>query len=406
MSGQFDICVIGAGISGASFAYRCARAGASVVVLEKETQPGGCIKSHRYNDGLIAELGTRTLTNTYKTVIELLEDAGADHLIETLETSKFKLAVGDSHKSILSQLSFMSAALSLPKMFFADKTGKSLKTHYSSVFGEKNYERLFRYAFSAVLSQPADDYPADLLFRKRERDKTRPKQFTLKGGNLALVETLLGQSNIELRMSAQADSITREQGHFSIDASDRGLISAKSIAIAVPSNAAAQLTRHVAPNLSALLSQLKSGPIYTVHVAVKQDRAVPNLTSNLIGVDKPYYSVIHTPGDAKDTYSFHFKGDARPADADLPDILAQALQCDPSEIDIVTTRESVLPHLKADKLDIIKEIERTLDTSDVFLPCNYLQGLSVEDCCLQSKREFERWTEHRLSSVHGTMTGL
>ncbi|MEM7660864.1 MAG: FAD-dependent oxidoreductase [Pseudomonadota bacterium] len=397
MTQTFDVCVIGAGISGASFAYRCAQDGASVVVLEKEARPGGCIKSHRHNDGLVTELGTRTLTNSYRTMIELLEDAGASDLIEPLETSKFKLAVGDDHKSILSQLSFLSAALSLPKMFGADKTGKSLKEHYGYVFGARNYDRLFRHAFAAVLSQPADKYPAELLFRKRERDKSRPKQFTLEGGNLTLVETLLGQANIELALSVAVNAISQKGEGFEITSDGHPTINARHIAIAVPSNVATRLTRSIAPDLSPLLGELRSGRIHTLHAALRRDRGAENVSSNLIGVDKPYYSVIHTPGETRDIYCFHFNGDAKPSDEDIPIIMASALKCDPDELEMISTGQSVLPQLSVDQLDTVAAIKTYLETSDIYLPCNYLEGLSVEDCCLQSKREYERWAKRRLS---------
>jgi len=403
---QVDVCVVGAGISGASFAFRCAQDGASVAVLEKEPRPGGCIKSYRHNDGLVSELGTRTLTNTYRTVIELLERAGADHLIEPLETSKFKLAVGNDHKGILSRLSFLSIALSLPNMFGADKTGKSLKQHYGQVFGRRNYDRLFRHAFSAVLSQPADDYPAELLFRKRERDKSRPKQFTLKGGNLTLVEALLGQANIELMPSTGVTAIAREKQGFRIATSGRDTIKAKSLAIATPSNVAAPLTTDIAPYLSALLDELPSGQLHTVHVALARDPNRRNVATNLIGVDKPYFSMIHTPSDNRDIYCFHFNGDAPPPQDQIPEIMSEALQCQPSDIEHISECQSVLPHLSADKLETISKIEEYLKTADIYLPCNYLQGLSVEDCCLQSKQEHARWTTQHLSSVHSAMTGL
>lgn len=406
MTEQYDVCVIGAGISGASFAYRCARSGASVAVVEKDARPGGCIKSHRYNDGLVAELGTRTLTNSYRTVIELLEDAGADDLIEPLETSKFKLAVGEKHKSIFSQLSFFAVAMALPNMLGADKTGKSLKGYYGNIFGRRNYDRLFRHAFAAVLSQPADNYPAELLFRKRERDKTRPKQFTLKGGNLSLVETLLGQANIQLLPSTEITSITRAKSGFSIDAENSAEIMAGSLAIATPSDAATLLTADIAPELSELLGELRSGRIHTVHVALPHGRATPNVSSNLIGVEKSYFSVIHTPGETRDVYCFHFDGAAKPSDVDLPGIMAEALMCSPDEIEIVSVKQSVLPRLSVDKLDTVAAIENYLETSDIYLPCNYLQGLSVEDCCLQSKKEYERWTEQHLLSAHTAMTAL
>ena len=43
---------------------------------------------------------------------------------------------------------------------------------------------------SAVPSQSADEFPADMLFKKRSRRKDVMRSFTLKGGKIALIELL------------------------------------------------------------------------------------------------------------------------------------------------------------------------------------------------------------------------
>ena len=44
---DYDLLIIGAGISGLSMAHYAAGAGWNALVLERERQPGGCLCSHR-----------------------------------------------------------------------------------------------------------------------------------------------------------------------------------------------------------------------------------------------------------------------------------------------------------------------------------------------------------------------
>ena len=44
----YDNLVIGGGISGLGLAHLCVRQGLRTLVLERETQAGGCIHSHRF----------------------------------------------------------------------------------------------------------------------------------------------------------------------------------------------------------------------------------------------------------------------------------------------------------------------------------------------------------------------
>ena len=60
-----EVIVVGGGISGIAFAWKAARAGRSVLLLESGTRFGGCLHSHRTADGYWHELGAHTTYNSY-----------------------------------------------------------------------------------------------------------------------------------------------------------------------------------------------------------------------------------------------------------------------------------------------------------------------------------------------------
>ena len=76
---QFDAIVIGAGISGLSFASYAAGAGLSTLVIERSERVGGCFHSHRFEGkaaGFWLELGAHTCYNSYGGLIGIMEQHG------------------------------------------------------------------------------------------------------------------------------------------------------------------------------------------------------------------------------------------------------------------------------------------------------------------------------------------
>ena len=53
---KYDVIVIGSGLGGLICARQLAKAGRSVLVLERHTQPGGCLQSYR-RDGITFDTG-------------------------------------------------------------------------------------------------------------------------------------------------------------------------------------------------------------------------------------------------------------------------------------------------------------------------------------------------------------
>jgi oxygen-dependent protoporphyrinogen oxidase len=76
-----DVVVVGSGVSGLAFAWKAARAGRKVTVLEREARIGGCFHSYRRPDGYWFEMGAHTCYNSYGGFLDIAVATGADKKI-------------------------------------------------------------------------------------------------------------------------------------------------------------------------------------------------------------------------------------------------------------------------------------------------------------------------------------
>ena len=88
---QYDVIIIGAGITGMTCAYQLTRKHKNVLVLERENRIGGQIHSWQI-DGFTFESGPNTGVIKYPEVAELFEQLGESCTLETAkESSKRRL---------------------------------------------------------------------------------------------------------------------------------------------------------------------------------------------------------------------------------------------------------------------------------------------------------------------------
>ncbi|HMM37028.1 MAG TPA: FAD-dependent oxidoreductase, partial [Thermoanaerobaculia bacterium] len=197
--------MVGGGISGLSFAFEAGRAGRTVLVLEKDARPGGCLATRRAGSGYWYELGAHTCYNSYASFTALLEACGLRGEVQPRAKTRLRFLDGDrlvpgSNLGVLLRLfSWPEAAVSLPRMLGASKDGKTVAEFYGRIVGRGNYARVLGPMLSAVPSQSADAFPAGMLFKSRDtRRKDFPRSFTLRGGLQSAAEALANAPNVEV----------------------------------------------------------------------------------------------------------------------------------------------------------------------------------------------------------------
>jgi|SRR5208283_2783218 len=388
-----EVIVIGAGISGLSFAHYCGRAGLRTLVIEKDVHAGGSLHSHRFedSDGFWLELGAHTCYNSYRNLLGIIENCGLLNQLVPREKVPFKMLVGNRIKSIPSQLNFLELLLSAPRLFSLRQEGNSVESYYSRIVGRKNFERVIGPAMNAVISQKSNDFPADMLFKKRVRRKDIIKKFTLSGGVRTIAGAVAMQKNIEIMNGKKVCAITCDSGHFRIDA-DGSIYETDTLALATPASAAAELLQEPFPRVSEKLSQIKVEAVESAGTVINKELVSIPPVAGLIPSSDSFYSVVTRDTVRHDKYrgfTFHFKPGLVSREDKLKRISA-VLGVEQGQLGPLVEKKNFVPSLKVGHNALVVEIEQSISGSRLFLTGNYFNGMAIEDCVTRSLNEFMR----------------
>lgn len=394
---EYDIALVGGGISGLSLAHYCARAGRSVLLLEKETQPGGafCSKTPEGSD-FFFELGAHTCYNSYGRFIELLEDYGLTGSLQPRVKAPFKMLVDDKLVSIVSQINLFELLVSAPKVFFLKKAGQTVRSYYGRIVGKRNFARTFSAVFSAVPSQKADDFPADLLFKKRARNKTVAKSFTLREGLQSVAHAVAANSAIHYVGGQPTRALHRAGDTYVVETADGTTYASGQLALATPPSVAAHLLADLAPELSQHLKTLPVATVDSIGVAVQRDRVSLAPLGGAIPRDDALFSIVSrdvVPHEQYRGFTFHFAAGALSRDERLARICA-SLQIAPQDIVCTGEKTNVVPSPRLGHAEWVDTADRLSASARILLTGNYFSGLSIEDCLLRSLQQSERLSKN------------
>lgn len=396
-----DCVVVGAGVSGLVSAARMANAGRRVLVLEASPRVGGCIQSWRLRDEVEngaagadfwLELGAHTAYNSYSQLLEALQQRGRLDDLLPREKLGYRFVGADGRlQSPLKRLNFFQAALSLPFGIGKAKPGRSVAEWFGGLLGRGNYRRLLAPAFAAVLSQPADAFPAEWLFRRKPRMQSAPRKYSFPGGLQGLLEALVDGAAYAVRYQAGVSAVSRSEDGYRVQTA-AGPIACRQLILAVPVDAAAVLLGDVHADIARDLRTFPMSSSEALGVVLPVDKSSLPAVAGLIGVDDDFWSVVTRdpiPHDGLRGFTFHF----RPGRLSLEAKLARAaavLGVTAADFLHVRTATNRLPAPGVEHPRRVAAIDVKLAREQVALVGNYLNGLSIGDCAERAASETAR----------------
>ncbi|MBN1279338.1 MAG: FAD-dependent oxidoreductase [Chlorobium sp.] len=392
---EHNVIIVGGGISGLSLAYYCAEAGMKTALLEKNSEVGGSFASPKYSSSgrnFWLELGAHTCYSSYQNLLDIIEGCGASGTIIPRAKVPFSLMIDGQIKSIVSQLSIPELLMSAPNLFKLKKTGQSVKSYYSKIVGEHNYRDVVSHFFNAVPSQPTDDFPADMMFKSREKRKDMLKNYTFSDGLQGVAFAIAARRGISVFPGMDVQNIRFENGKYLIKTAGGDEFIASILALAMPSASASALLRDLNPDIANHLGQLKAATVDSVGVIVRKEHVSLKPVAAIISPGDVFFSAVSrdtVPDETFRGFAFHFRPglDEKIKRERITSVLGVSF----SKIEHTVSRINTVPSLRMNHAQWLDKTNTMLkDKKNLLLTGNYFGGMAIEDCVIRSKSECER----------------
>jgi protoporphyrinogen/coproporphyrinogen III oxidase len=387
---QYDMIVLGAGISGLSMAHHCQHAGLNTLVLEKSARVGGTFHSEplEYSDFWL-ELGTHTAYNSYGNILNMLQHCQMLDQLRPREKVSFKLWQQGKIRAIPFQLNYLELLFHVPRLLWRSPKNSTICEYYSSIAGTKNYQNLLSHAFSAVLCQNVDTIPAEMLFRKKPRRKDIMRSFTLPNGLQSITDAIA--QTLQIQTQQQVERIIFEPEQVIVITADNEYRS-RFLTLATPVTETTRLLETSFPALSQLLATMGQATVETMGVVVRQKNCSLPVMKGLIGVNDVFFSMVSRDIVKHPDYrgfTFHFKSQLLDEAQKITKI-CEILHVQPQQLEYRVEKQNILPTPTQQHLQLLTQITQLLPTKPLALTGNYFLGVSAEDCAIRSRAEFER----------------
>jgi protoporphyrinogen oxidase len=391
--GAVDLVVVGAGISGLGMALMAKRQGVKSLILEAGSHIGGAINSHRFDTDkgeFWAELGAHTCYNSYGNLLQLLEESGQLSDLKPKQKLPYRLQIGSHLSSIPSQLNFLELLGVLPRLWLTKKAGRSAADYFGRIMGRRNFDQVLGPALDAVVCQPAADFPADALFRKKPRRKEIVRSYTGPSGLQSFIEGMA--SGLEIDTDTLVTGLEKHHDHYQVMIRDGTVIQAKRVALAVPPNVASKILSHTMPELATRIGEIEMATIESHGVLLRSDRLDLPPLAGIIGVEDDFYSVVSrdlVPDQNYRAFTFHFRPKGLDATGRLKRI-CEVLGVETSAIESDISCTNCLPALRLGHHERITSIDHALRGESLGLTGNWFSGVSIEDSLIRSHQECQR----------------
>lgn len=392
----YDCIIIGGGISGISFAHYLKKAGKNVLIVEKGERAGGQIQTEHSsaNPDYWYEMSSHTCYNSYASLLSILKETNGLDLIQPLDKHSYVLYDSDKIKSLGSAVSKFSMFLHCFRYFFSDKTGKTTREYFCPIVGASNYNRLFRYAFRAVICQPADDYPAEIFLKKRkDREKELPRKYTLKGGISSFLNNIIEKDNLQIDLKSETTGIQKKDNLYVLEASGGKTYYAHNIALATSPQISSQLLKETEEDISGLLASFSIFESESLNVIILKEKLALKEIAGIIPLSDDFLSAVSrdlVEDERLRSFTFHFEK-GRKNDTEKLELICKVLGINEQDILEKRSTSHSLPATRLEHLHLDEKIAEKRKDDNVYILGNYFYGLSLEDCVNRSKVEAERF---------------
>lgn len=396
----YDCVIVGGGISGISFAHYLHGIGKNILILEKNEDIGGQLQtaySQQYN-GYWRELGSHTCYNSYISVLSILKDIDKESLIQPLDKSGYVLYASGKIKSIFSEISILPCMFSFPKLFFADKKGKTVREYFRPLFGKSNYDRLFTNAFRAVICQKADDYPAEMFLKKRKnRDEEKPRKFSFKNGLSTFLKAIVEEDRLDIRNLTEVSKINKKKDElYEIETNNGKTYYSRNIALATDPQTTSGLIKNIEPEISSLLSTIPLFNSESLNVVVAKEKLPIKKMAGIISLSDEFMSAVSrdlVDDDKLRSFTFHFEKGKKSEEQKI-ELICKVLNISKTDILESIAIDHTLASTRIQHLHMDKQIEDIRRNNSIYILGNYYYGLSLEDCVNRSREEFNRYIQY------------
>ena len=391
----FDLVVIGGGISGLGFAHFANHRGLKTLLFEASDQLGGCIRSYRFETPagpFWAELGAHTCYNSYGYLLQILQETKQLDSLQAKEKLRYQIQTPEGLKSIPSELNFWELLGVIPRFLMAKKPGQTAGDYFGGIIGKRNFQRVLEPALDAVVCQPARDFPADSLFRKKPRRKEIMRSYTGRQGLQPLLERIASQAGLEVRTNSPVTRLETSERGYRIFVADEDPVETSRLALAVAPDIATQLLESVLPESAKAISRIEMVEIDSLAVLLPTTALELPRLAGIIGREDVFFSVVSrdlVPDPNYRAFTFHFRPGRLDKSAKLQRI-QQVLGVDVAAIQASAAYQNRLPALRLGHTELIANLDQALRGQPIALTGNWFAGVSIEDSLVRSAAEFDR----------------
>lgn len=369
-----------------------------MLVLERKAHTGGCLQTLPGPDGFWVEAGGHTLYNSYKGVLEILDELSLKASICKRKRQPYKIQEASVLRTAMSYIRWKELIGSLWASRGMGRENQTIQEFWSAKIGVKNYQAWFGKILSAVPCQRADSIPAAMLFRIRPRRPNVPRSYTLVNGLQSLARALEKKSRFTTLCEVAVNTLGYSQNKGWVVHGAKGREEVKweapHLALAIDSSATAVLLQKDFPEFSKEVAKIKTMEVRSWAGVVSTDRCLLPRLAGIIPLDLPVYSLVSRdvlPHKNYRGFALHFAGEA--GEQDLESLIsAMTKVCSGAWTEQKFTTHT-LPKLESKHLQIAQSLSAALPKlahGSLAISGNWMQGLSIEECVQRSKAEAER----------------